>query len=207
MLYHPEHEDSVEGPELERVSHKITVDGREIRSEEKVYIVLNKPEGVITTAKDTHGRKTVVDMVSGFDKRLFPVGRLDKDSTGALILTNDGELAYRLTHPKFGVDKVYKAAISGHIDRSGIARLEKGILIEGKKTSPCKVKVLKENEEGTDLEITLHEGRKRQIRKMLKTAGHPVLKLHRLRYNNLGLGNLRPGQWRKLSEKEIKGLC
>ncbi|MFH1593421.1 MAG: pseudouridine synthase [Candidatus Omnitrophota bacterium] len=170
------------------------------------YLILNKPAGIISTANDEHGRKTVLDCVKTKPPGFHAVGRLDKDTTGLMILTNDGELTYRLTHPKFQVDRVYEAKAKGRISAGSIERLMSGIAIDGKTARAEKITVLHMGANSTFLNITMREGRKREVRKMLKTVGHRVLELKRLAYGPLKLGSLEIGRSRDLTEREVKDL-
>lgn len=174
--------------------------------EDYVYYLLNKPIGYVTTVKDEKDRPTVLEFFKDIDKRIFPVGRLDYYTSGLLILTNDGELTYALTHPKHAVNKTYHVKIEGNIGEEAIEKLRKGILIEGKKTAPAKVEVIKKYPNTTQLALTIHEGRNRQIRKMCEAVGHPVQQLQRISIGELVQGRLKPGQYRKLTEKEIHYL-
>jgi len=166
-----------------------------------VHYLLNKPAGVITTASDTHGRPTVVDLVPA-EPRVFPVGRLDGDSEGLLLLTNDGDLAHRLTHPSFAVDKEYLVEIEGDPHRGVVRRLREGIELDDGRTAPAKVAVLGDHL----LRITIHEGRNRQIRRMCEAVGTPVVRLVRTRIGPLSDRTLRPGDWRLLTQDEVRGL-
>jgi len=185
---------------------EITVNGRGISLEPKVYILCNKPAGYITTARDTHRRKTVLDLIPKKGLRIFPVGRLDKDTTGALLLTNDGELAYRLTHPRFGVPKTYEVNFKGFLREKEIAKLERGLKLEGKFTAPAKVNVLAKGRSRSQAQIQIHEGRKRQVRRMFEAIGHPVMKLKRISYGNLMLSDLKEGRLRRLTHHEVARL-
>jgi len=167
---------------------------------EKTYIALNKPTGVLTTVYDPQGRPTVMDYVPS-DVRLFPVGRLDYDSSGLLLLTNDGDWTYKLTHPKHETTKTYIASVRGHPSNEALNKLRRGVYIEGRRTSPCKVEVFLN--QPNKLSITIHEGRNRQIRKMLENVGHPVTSLIRTAIGSLELGDLPRGQWRYLTEREV----
>ena len=189
-------------PERDRVTYL----DQDVTLEKKIYFLFHKPKGVITTAEDTHGRKTVLDYFKNVPARLYPVGRLDQDTTGLLILTNDGDLAHRLTHPRFGVEKVYEALLDKEIIKPEIERLEKGIVIEGEQTAPCRIKILSTRFGKSKVEITLHEGKKRQIRVMFQSVGYQVLHLHRKRYGPLNLKGLTPGQSRPLEAREIEAL-
>jgi 23S rRNA pseudouridine2605 synthase len=166
-----------------------------------VYYLLHKPAGVVTTAADTHGRPTVVEMVPG-EPRVFPVGRLDQDSEGLLLLTNDGELTHRLTHPSFGVEKEYLAEVEGEPSRGALRRLRDGVELDDGVTAPAKVSAVAPNL----LRITIHEGRNRQIRRMCEAVGHPVVRLVRSRIGTLTDRVLKPGQWRELQTEEVRAL-
>jgi len=185
----------------------ISVKGKRLTFESKnVYLLFNKPKNVVTTVSDERSRKTVMNFLPRMKERVYPVGRLDKDTTGLLLFTNDGELAYRLTHPKFGIDKVYYVQIRGKLSPVTAAKLKKGIFIDGKKTLPASVRILKSSNKLTVLTIKLHEGRKRQVRKMFKKLGHSVLRLKRIAFGSLTLGDLKEGQCRKLRAEEIACL-
>lgn len=185
---------------------RIEIDGRPVQSEKKVYYLLNKPKGIITTSSDEKGRRTVLDLVPETRFRIYPVGRLDKDTEGALILTNDGNIAHRLTHPRFGVKKVYTADVKRPIKKGGLARLEKGIYLDKKKTAPCKISIIKKRPNKIFLSIELHEGRKRQIRRMMEMIGASVLKLRRVSYAGIDVRNLPIGKCRMLKANEVKLL-
>jgi pseudouridine synthase len=184
----------------------ITVDGRSACIQKKVYFMLNKPRGVVTTVKDRYAQHTVLDLIKQKDARIYPVGRLDKDTTGLILLCNDGELSYRLTHPKFGIKKVYRICVEGVILQKTLKSLERGIVLEGSKTYPCKIKVIADKKGATALEIELTEGRKRQIKKMFAAVGHPVLTIVRTGFGPLKLAGLKTGFWRKLKSEEIAQL-
>ncbi|SKA83115.1 23S rRNA pseudouridine2605 synthase [Caloramator quimbayensis] len=181
----------------------VKIDGKTIKPEtEKIYIMLNKPVGVITSAKDEKNRKTVLDIVK-VKERIYPVGRLDYDTSGLLILTNDGEAAYKMTHPSKEIDKVYIARVKGIPTKDEIKNFEAGLKIDDYITSPSKLKIIKSMEKESVLQIIIHEGRNRQVRKMCEKIGHPVIKLKRIRIGKLNLGDLREGEWRNLTESEI----
>jgi 23S rRNA pseudouridine2605 synthase len=165
-----------------------------------VYYLLNKPGGVVTTAADTHGRPTVVDLVPA-DPRVFPVGRLDADTEGLLLLTNDGDLAHRLTHPSFGVDKEYVAEVEGAPSAGAVRRLREGVELDDGPTAPARVAAA-----GSVLRITIHEGRNRQVRRMCEAVGHPVRRLVRVRIGPLSDRALKPGEWRPLTQDEVRAL-
>src|SRR5436309_6730562 len=180
---------------------RVEVDGREVFPQKLTYLLLNKPAGVVTTARDPGGRPTVVELVP--DKpRVVPVGRLDADTTGALLLTNDGALAHTLAHPRYGVEKVYVAQVEGEPSRAALSRLAEGVELEDGVTAPAKVRRLGPSR----VELVLHEGRKRQVRLMCEAVGNPVRSLHRSVYAGLGLEGLAPGEWRELTEAEVKAL-
>jgi len=171
------------------------------------YYLLNKPREVISSASDEHGRKTVIDLIRT-DTRIYPVGRLDYDTTGALLLTNDGELANKLMHPSSGIEKKYVAKVEGLVTGYQIKQLREGIIIDGKKTSRAKVN-LKKYDKKTDkslVEITIHEGRNHQVKKMFESVNHSVIKLKREKYAILDLNGLKPGEYRHLTNKEIATL-
>jgi len=181
----------------------VAVDGKPVSGAEPHEIwALHKPAGVVSTAKDTHGRRTVLDLVSQAKGRLYPVGRLDADTTGALLLTNDGALAHRLAHPRYGVEKVYEVDVDGQPSAEAIRRLEAGIELDDGVTAPARARVLQPSR----IELTLHEGRKHQVKRMCLAIGHPVRRLHRARYAGLTLEGLEPGQWRELEPSEVKRL-
>jgi 23S rRNA pseudouridine2605 synthase len=186
--------------------HRITVDGREIQAEKKRYFLVNKPEDVVSTAKDTHGRSKVTDIVSGVPERLYPIGRLDKDTTGLIILTNDGDLAHRLSHPRYEVGKTYLARVKGSVSSGELARLRSGVELDGRMTSPCEVSVSAKHGGDMVLRVKIHEGRKRQIRRMFEIVGKKVTGLHRIGYAGLTLGRLAKGEYRELTEAEVKKM-
>ena len=185
----------------------IKVDDEEISREEKVYYLLNKPRGVITSTKDEHGRNTVVSLIDE-SKRIYPVGRLDYDTTGALILTNDGDFANMMMHPSNNIDKVYVAKIEGILLPSEIMSLKNGVMVDGVKTAKARVKVKKidKNTNTSIIEITIHEGRNHQVKKMFEAVSKKVIKLKREKIAFLDLKGLNSGEYRKLSHKEISKL-
>lgn len=186
----------------------VTVDGNVLKKEEnKVYFLLNKPRGVITAVTDDLNRKTVVDLINT-DKRIYPVGRLDYDTTGALILTNDGELANLLMHPKNNIDKVYIAKVKGLIGKLEINKLERGVYIDGIKTSRAKARIRKydKKSDSSIVELTIHEGRNHQVKKMFEAIGYDVLKLKREKIAFLDVKDLKSGEYRSLNIKEVKKL-
>ncbi len=183
----------------------VDVDGERVDSQPLTYVLLHKPAGVVTTARDPQGRRTVVDLVPT-TPRVVPVGRLDADTTGALLLTNDGDLAHRLAHPRYGVPKVYDAYVVGRPTEAELARLRDGIELDDGVTAPASVRVLEEGAASSCLEVTLHEGRKHQIKRMCEAVGHPVRGLHRRGYAGLDLAGLEPGRWRVLTPAEVAAL-
>lgn len=186
---------------------RIEVDGTTLRTEPLTHLILYKPIGTVTTTSDPQGRRTVLDLIGAkAGVRVFPVGRLDYDTAGVLLLTNDGELAYRLMHPRFGVEKVYEAVVTGVPTEGTVRRLREGVLLHERLTAPAVVNVIGSDGRTTRLRIQLHEGRNRQVRRMLEEVGHPVLKLTRTLYGGIGLTGLRPGQWRALTPAELAFL-
>jgi 23S rRNA pseudouridine2605 synthase len=179
----------------------VELDGQRLDPEPLAYVLLHKPAGVVTTARDPHGRPTVVDLVQ-HAQRVVPVGRLDADTTGALVLTNDGPLAHRLMHPRYEVDKVYEVDVKGEPSSTALSRLEQGVELEDGMTSPAQVRRLGPSR----LELTIHEGRKHQVKRMLEAVGHAVRRLHRSRYAGLTLDGLAPGEWRELTPEEVELL-
>ena len=171
--------------------------------EEKIYLLLNKPRGYVTTLHDPQGRPIVSSLLTGITSRVFPVGRLDFDTEGALILTNDGDFAQRILHPRFEIERTYQAEVRGLPGREKIRLLEEGIEIEGQKTWPARVSIVAQEPATTTLEITIHEGRKRQVRKMFQAIGHRVLALKRIAYGGLQLGGLPTGQYRQLTPADL----
>lgn len=191
------------GTKIDDEKDIVCVDGRPVRRAEKmVYIMLNKPEGCVTTASDQFDRKTVMDYVKDIGQRIYPVGRLDYDTSGLLILTNDGELTYKLTHPKHNVEKTYIASVEKLPSSEAMEHFRKGLVIDGIKTSPAYIEKLSEN----SLEIKIHEGRNRQVRKMCEVIGTPVKKLKRIAIGNLKMENIDKGKYRYLSADEIEYL-
>jgi pseudouridine synthase len=179
----------------------VELDGRRLELEPLAYVLLHKPAGVVTTASDPHGRRTVVDLV-GLPQRIVPVGRLDADTTGALLLTNDGPLAHRLMHPRYEVDKVYEVEVEGKPGDEALRRLAEGVELEDGTTAPAGARRMGPS----SLELTLHEGRKHQVKRMCEAVGHPVKRLHRRAYAGLTLDGLDPGRWRELTEDEVAAL-
>lgn len=197
------------GFRVDAAKDSIRVDGEDLPtggSQKKVYFAFNKPKGVMTTLQDPFAESTVADFFKDISERVFPVGRLDRDTTGLLILTNDGELAFRLTHPKFGVPKRYIARVLGDVSEKSIKYLEAGVELEEGMTAPCKIELHRQGRRETELFVILHEGKKRQIRRIFDKVGHRVIELARLNYGSLGLGDLKPGEKRELTSREVKAL-
>lgn len=189
-------------------SDVITVDEVPIEREQYVYVLLNKPRETISTTDDEKDRETVVDLIKGVEQRIYPVGRLDWDTTGALLLTNDGELSYKLTHPSFEIPKTYVVKAKGRISKKLGNELASGIILDGKKTAPARVNILSHDNrtDTTMARITLHEGRNHQVKNMFKSIGHPVEKLTRERFGFLSTEGLQSGEWRFLTPHEVKQL-
>ena len=186
---------------------KVEVNGRLLENRTKLeYVLINKPTGMVTTVSDDKDRLTVMEVVKDIDARLFPVGRLDYNTSGALLMTNDGEMAYKLTHPKHEVYKTYRARVAGVLSNEKVARLRKGVDIGGFVTSRAKVNVIKGNQHSTIVEISIHEGKNRQVRKMFAAVGNPVQELERTAIGEIRLGHLKPGHYRKLTREEIQYL-
>lgn len=187
---------------------RIEVDGIPLEREEPVYYLLYKPRGVICSVKDEKGRKVVTDFFKHVNKRIYPIGRLDYDTSGLLLLTNDGEFANLLMHPRYEIEKVYIAKVKGIPAREKIKQLEKGVMLEDGITAPAKAKVLSidKRKQTAIVELHIHEGRNRQVRRMFEAIGHPVLKLKRERYAFLDLKGMNPGDYRELSPHEVKQL-
>jgi 23S rRNA pseudouridine2605 synthase len=180
---------------------RVEVDGVEVAPQRLAHLLLHKPVGHVTTASDPQGRRTVVDIVPN-DPHVVPVGRLDVDTTGALLLTNDGPLAHTLAHPRYGVEKTYVATVDGDLDERDLARLAEGIELEDGPTAPAAVRRLAPGR----IELTIHEGRNRQVRRMFDAVGHPVIRLHRSVYAGLKVDGLAPGSWRALTPAEVRKL-
>jgi 23S rRNA pseudouridine2605 synthase len=181
---------------------RVEVDGEEVARQRLAYVLLHKPAGVVTTARDPRGRPTVVELVPA-EPRVVPVGRLDADTTGALLLTNDGRLAHRLAHPRYGVEKTYVAEVEGDPDDGELQRLRDGADLDDGRTAPARARRLGPGR----VELVLHEGRKHQVKRMLAAVGHPVRRLHRSAYAGLTLEGLEPFQWRELEASEVEQLA
>jgi 23S rRNA pseudouridine2605 synthase len=181
---------------------RVELDGQPLARQRLAYVLLHKPAGVVTTASDPQVRPTVVELVSEHEVRLVPVGRLDTDTTGALLLTNDGELAHRLAHPRYEVEKVYEAEVEGEPSDEALRQLERGVQLDDAPTAPADARRLGPSR----VELAIHEGRKHQVKRMLEAVGHPVTRLHRSRYAGLTLEGLQPGEWRELEPGEVARL-
>lgn len=182
----------------------ITFDGKRLQFEQKIYVLLNKPAGYVTTMSDPQGRPIVSELLADFPERLFPVGRLDLDTEGALLMTNDGEMGNAILHPRFEVNKTYEAWVAGFPSSQQLEKLEQGIEIEGILTQPAKVQILKRTKHQSLVEVIIHEGKKRQVRKMFQAINHRVMHLKRTAYGQLRLGTLAAGKYRILSINDLK---
>lgn len=197
------------GVKVDPGKDEIRVDGRRIKAAARLrYILLNKPTGYVSTRSDPQRRPTVIDLLAGVRDYVYPVGRLDYDTEGLLLLTNDGDLAARLTHPRHGVPRTYEARVAGMPDTQAIERLRAGIPLDGHRTLPADVVLVNEGRRDRDgvLRLTIREGRNRQVRRMCEAVGHPVQHLKRTRFGTLGDRKLKPGEWRELAPKEIDAL-
>ena len=181
---------------------RVEVDGEPVTAQALKYVLLYKPAGTVTTASDPQGRPTVVQLVEQILERIVPVGRLDADTTGALLLTNDGPLSHRLAHPRYGVEKVYEAEVEGEPDEGALRQLAEGVDLEDGRTAPARARLLAPS----TIELVLHEGRKHQVKRMCEGVGHPVRRLHRSRYAGLALEGLEPGAWRELEPSEVEAV-
>ncbi len=194
------------GQQIDPKLDKVYVDDRPVLFDDKVYIVFNKPKNVITTLKDTHNRKTVANYLDGLAQRVFPVGRLDRDVEGVLLFTNDGELAFRLIHPSFKVNKVYLAWVRGSMTPETANRLAQGVCLDDGLTAPAYVKIINAGAETSLIKLTIHEGRKREVKRMCAAVGHPVEKLERVAFAGIDAKGLRPGEWRYMNADEVERL-
>ena len=186
---------------------KVLVDGKPVQQEEElVYILMNKPAGYVTTVKDTHERRTVMDLLTGVPYRVFPVGRLDFETEGLLLLTNDGEFAYRMTHPKFKMVKTYVATVHGNVTEERLNMLRNGVQLEDGMTAPAEVNIIRRENHRTVVEISIHEGRNRQVRRMFKAVKNPVLELKRITIGSLNLKGVGVGEYRYLQGAELKKI-
>jgi len=195
------------GAKADAQHDEVRVDGRRVKvAQVHRYILLNKPRGYVTTRSDPQRRPTVLDLLAGVREYIYPVGRLDFDSEGLLILTNDGDLAARLTHPRHEVRRVYEARVLGVPDAHDVARLSRGVSIEGRRTAPAELQLRVSRSGEATLLITLHEGRNRQVRRMCEAIGHPVTNLKRIAIGPIRDTRLKPGQWRELTAAEVRKL-
>ena len=196
------------GSKVDPTRQKISVDGRPLSQSATrlVYYLLNKPRGYVTTMSDPQGRPLVTSLLKGVKERVFPVGRLDIDTSGALILTNDGDLTQKVLHPSNEINRTYLARVTGKPSETQLNSLRQGILLESRKTWPARIRVVAADRDSTSIEITIHEGRKRQVRKMFAAIGHPVRELTRTAYAKLELGNLPLGHFRELTQKDLEKL-
>jgi 23S rRNA pseudouridine2605 synthase len=195
------------GTQADPTIDRIEVDGRPLSARErKMYVLLNKPAGYVVSLKDPEGRPTITELVAGLPARLFPVGRLDYNTEGLLLLTNDGALAQRLAHPSHEIGKAYLVKVRGHLDPSTCERLAKGVLLDDGPTAPARITNVRSTTGHTWFEITIHEGRNRQVRRMCEAVGHPVARLKRIRLDFLELGDLPVGEYRQLSLAEVQRL-
>lgn len=196
------------GTKIDPERDEVVYAGKKVdrKREALVYIMLHKPEGYVTTAKEQFGRPAVLDLVKGVKERIFPVGRLDYETSGLLLLTNDGDLTYKLTHPKHDVEKTYIARVYGTPDEGDLQKFRRGVLIDGRVTRPARMRVLEKGDRIATVEIIIHEGRNRQVRKMCEAIKHPVAQLKRVATGELRLGDLPKGKFRHLTEDEVKYL-
>ncbi|WP_138492990.1 pseudouridine synthase [Paenibacillus pinistramenti] len=196
------------GTKADPATDTITVNGKNIGAEQKLYLLFNKPKGVITSASDPKGRKIVTDYLKGIKERVYPVGRLDYDTEGLLLLTNDGEFAHLLTHPKHHVPKTYLATVKGVPHGTELDKLKKGIMLEDGMTAPAEVEYhdVDPDQKQATISITIHEGRNRQVRRMFEAIGHPVTRLKRISFGNLFLGTMKRGVYRHLTKNEVESL-
>ena len=187
----------------------ITVDGNPVDLHPKtVYVLLNKPKGYTSTRHDPHAARVIIDLVKGVDVPLYPVGRLDVDTEGLIILTNDGDFSFKMTHPKHHIPKTYRAEVRGKVTQEELGRLSAGIMLEDGITAPAStvLRALDTTRQVSIVELTIKEGRKRQVRRMMEAVGHHIIKLTRIKFGNLTTGTLKPGEWRFLTQKEVQGL-
>ena len=193
------------GVKVDPLSQKIELDGKIIPQQRMRYLLLNKPSGYITTTADERGRRTVMDLVD-VSERVVPVGRLDRPTEGLLLLTNDGDVAHRVMHPRYNIEKEYEALLDGHPPRTVLDKLTRGVTIDGEVAKPTMLKAVKNTDDGTVVRIALHEGRNRIVRRMFESVDYPVLKLRRVRIGPLQLGTIPRGTWRELTDGELTQL-
>lgn len=195
------------GIQIDEENDFVEFDGKPVRPDKKkIYVMLNKPVGFVTTVSDDKGRSTVMELVADIPYRIYPVGRLDYDTEGLLLMTNDGDLTYKITHPKNNIEKTYVAEVTGNITMNTLTALRNGVYLDGVRTAPAKVEVIGATQYGTKLEITIHEGKNRQVRRMFEAVGCIVKKLKRTKEAGLILGHVPLGHWRKLTESEVNML-
>lgn len=195
------------GVQIDPAHDLIEVDGHPLPpASARTYLMLNKPAGVVSTRADERGRKTVMELLPAQLRHLHPVGRLDADTEGLLLLTDDGALTYRVTHPRHAMTKTYRATVQHRVEPATIERLAAGVLLEDGPTAPCRARLVRSARASSEVELILHEGRKRQVRRMLATLGHPVVRLRRVRVAGLTLGALKPGEFRLLTAREVNEL-
>ena len=194
------------GTKADPLEDRIEIDGQSLKVKEPIYILLNKPKGYVTTLSDPFHSRTVLELIKDVGQRVFPCGRLDKETEGLLILTNDGEFAHLLTHPKFKVAKTYIAKLQGNVSERELDRLRRGIKLEDGLAQPVRIKVLEREEDSTTIKMTIFEGRKREIRRMGETIGHPVLGLRRIKHGPWELGKLLLGEYRDIDLEEVKAF-
>ncbi|MDH7493433.1 MAG: pseudouridine synthase [Candidatus Saccharicenans sp.] len=195
------------GTKVDETKDRVELDNRPVRLPSRsVYLMLHKPAGYLVTVEDPHQRKTVMELLPRLPVRVFPVGRLDAETEGLLLFTNDGELAHRLTHPRYEIKKLYEVRVKGFIEDRELERLEKGVFIDGRKTAPARARIIYRNREKSLLSLEIHEGRKHEVRKMLLALGFEVKKLRRVAFAGLTLKGLRRGFWRRLRAEEVERL-
>ena len=194
------------GCTIEPRNDLVLVDGERVGREAPVYVLLNKPPDVVTTVKDTHGRETVLDCLDGVSARVYPVGRLDMDVGGVLLLTNDGELANRLIHPSYQIPKVYLAWVWGRVDDEALQQLRDGVELEDGKTAPAQARIVERGKRQTLLRLQIHEGKKREVKRMCDAVGHRVDTMSRIVFCGLQVRDLDPGEWRYLTDEEVQAL-
>lgn len=194
------------GTKINPRKDKVEADGKRVKPEKKFYLMLYKPAGYLVTLDDPFDRLTIKSLLPDLDVRLFPVGRLDLNSEGLLILTNDGELAHQLMHPRYNIRKVYMVRVKGQIKNRGLKTMSKGVYLDNQKTSPDKIKLIKQEPASSLLRIEIHEGKKREIRRMFQSVGYQVVSLKRIQFDGLKLGDLKKGKWRYLRPEEVKKL-
>lgn len=194
------------GDTVDPPGDSVLFDGAAVSPEEKIYVVLNKPKAVVCTVADTHGRTTVMDCVIGVRDRIFPVGRLDRDVEGVLLLMNDGELAHRLAHPKYEIAKVYSVWVQGSVAEESLRKLQNGTLLEDGVTAPAHAQIVRQIGNATHLQLTLHEGKKREVKRMCAAVGHRVQALTRISMGSINADGLMPGEWRYLRDEEVRYL-